>query len=383
VRFSRSALLPGLLIGLLAGLAIASWLSPFEDGEDVGEDALEVIESDYWQSVDPDKLRDSSIEGMIDELRRRYEDPFSHYFDPRAAEDLRQATSGRFEGIGLAVTQVKNGLRVAQVYENAPADEAGIEKGDVIVAVEGDSIAGEPAEASTARIKGPPGTEVEITVRDEDGGRRELTVERAEVRIPAVRATLRRTPGDEKVGYVEFRTFTRGAHGELRTEIERVAREGAEGIVLDLRGNGGGFLNEAILATSIFVEDGVVASTEGRTSPKQTYEATGDALPERPMVVLINRDTASAAEILASALKDYELATIVGTRSFGKGTFQEMIDLEDGGALNLTVGEYLNSEGKSLADRGVTPQVRAVDRPRTEPDEALDRALAALGRELN
>jgi carboxyl-terminal processing protease len=382
VRTGRPALLPGLVIGLLAGLAIGAWLSPFDRGDEVGEDALEVIEDNYWRSVDPDQLRNGSIEGMIAELRRRFDDRFSHYFDPRTLEDFEAATSGQFEGIGLAVTQVQAGLRVAEVYENTPAEEEGIEKGDVIVEVEGESIAGEPAEASTARIKGPPGTEVEIGVRSPGGPTRELTVERAEVRIPAVRGTLRRTAGGEKVGYVELRNFTEGAHGELRAEIERLVRSGAEGIVLDLRGNGGGLLNEAILTTSIFVEDGVIVSTEGRTQPEQTYEASGDALPERPMAVLINRDTASAAEILASALKDYELGTVVGTPSFGKGTFQEVIRLEEGGALNLTVGEYVNSEGMSLADRGVTPQVRVEDRPRTEKDEALERALAVLGREV-
>jgi carboxyl-terminal processing protease len=379
---SRWALLRGLVLGLLAGLVIATWYSPFEDTEDVGEDALDAIDANYWRNVDPAKLRNGSIEGMVEELRRRYDDHFSHYFDPRTLEDFEAATSGEFSGIGLAVTQVKAGLRVAQVYESAPADEAGIEKGDLIVEVEGESIAGEPAEASTARIKGPPGTEVEITVRSPGGRARELTVERAEVRIPAIRGTLRRVPGEVRVGYVQLFNFTEGAHGELRSEIERLTRTGADGIVLDLRGNGGGLLNEAILTTSIFVEDGVIVSTEGRTQPEQTYEAAGDALPERPMAVLIDGDTASAAEILASALKDYGLATVIGTPSFGKGTFQEVIRLEEGGALNLTVGEYLNSEGNSLADKGVTPQIRVADRPRTREDEALERALAALGREL-
>jgi carboxyl-terminal processing protease len=379
---SRSALLPGLVIGLLAGLAIATWWSPFERSDDVGEDALEAIEDNYWRSVDPAQLRNGSIEGMVEELRRRYDDRFSHYFDPRTLEDFEAATSGRFEGIGLAVTEVRAGLRVAEVYEGTPAEEAGIERGDLIVAVEGEPIAGEPAEASTARIKGPPGTEVEITVRSRGEGARELTVARAEVRIPAVRGVLRRTAAGQKVAYIVLRNFTEGAHGELRSEIERLVRSGAEGIVLDLRGNGGGLLNEAILTTSIFVEDGVIVSTEGRTHPEQTYEAVGDALPERPMVVLINRDTASAAEILASALRDYGLATLVGEPTFGKGTFQEVIRLEEGGALNLTVGEYVNSEGESLADEGVAPEVRVVDRPRTERDEALERGLASLAREL-
>jgi carboxyl-terminal processing protease len=383
VRRSPSAFLPGVLIGVLVGLAVATWLSPFDQGEDVSEDAFEVIEDNYWRAVDPEQLRSGSIKGVVDELRKRYDDRFSHYFDPRTYEDFEAATSGKFEGIGLAVTQVKAGLRVAEVYENTPAEEAGIEEEDVIVAVEGKSIAGESAEASTARIKGPPGTEVEITVRTPGAEARELSVERAEVRIPAVRGKMRTAPGGAKVGYVELANFTEGAHGELRAEIERLTRAGAEGIVLDLRGNGGGLLNEAILTTSVFVEDGVIVSTEGRTQPEQSYEAEGDALPERPMVVLIDGDTASAAEILAAALEDYGLATVVGTRSFGKGTFQEVIELEEGGALNLTVGEYLTSDGESLAGAGLRPEVRIEDRPRTDSDEALARALAVVGQELN
>jgi carboxyl-terminal processing protease len=383
VRPSPSAFLPGVLIGVLVGLAVATWLSPFDQGQDVSEDASEVIEDNYWRAVDPEELRSGSIKGMVDELRKRFDDRFTHYFDPRTYEDFEAATSGKFEGIGLAVTQVKAGLRVAEVYENTPAEEAGIEEEDLIVAVEGKSIAGESAEASTARIKGRPGTEVEITVRTPGEEARKLSVERAEVRIPAVRGKMRTAPGGEKVGYVELANFTEGAHGELRAEVERLTRAGAEGIVLDLRGNGGGLLNEAILTTSVFVEDGVIVSTEGRTQPEQSYEAEGDALPERPMAVLIDGDTASAAEILAAALEDYGLATVVGTRSFGKGTFQEVIELEEGGALNLTVGEYLTSDGESLAGAGLRPEVRIEDRPRTDADEALARALAVVGRELH
>jgi carboxyl-terminal processing protease len=392
LSLARSALLPGFAIGLLVGVGLASWLQPFGGGEEeIPSEALRVIEENYWRKVDPVKLRNASVEEMVQDLRRRYDDRYSRYFDPKTLEHFEAATSGEFSGIGLAVSDVPGGLRVARVYENTPAKEAGIEEGDLIVAVEGRSIAGEPAQASTARIKGPPGTEVEITVRTPGQGARDLEVERAEVRIPAVRGTLRRTDGG-KVGYVELANFTEGAHGELRAVVERLAREGAEGIVLDLRGNGGGLLNEAVLTSSVFVEDGAIVSTEGRAQEETTYEAVGDALPERPMVVLIDRNTASAAEILASAVADHGIATVVGTRSLGKGTFQEVIHLESGGALDLTVGEYVTADGKSLAGKGIKPDVWARDDPATpardfqfprpSSDEALREALAVLGREL-
>ena len=202
------------------------------------------------------------------------------------------------------------------------------------------------------------------------------------MRVPVVEGKLRHA-GGRKVAYVQLSGFSEGAHGELRSEVERLYGESAEGLVLDLRGNGGGLLNEAVLTSSVFIEDGVIVSTAGRAQPDQDYEAVGDALEPRPMVVLINRDTASAAEILASALGERGLATIVGTRSFGKGSFQEVIELEDGGALDLTVGEYLTSEGKSLAGKGIRPDVPAKDRPgrrRTRRSGAGSRCLAGARR---
>lgn len=383
------ALIAGLVIGLAAGLLIGGQTDRL--GDDVADligvrgsasdDAIDVIEENYFEEIDTSELEDASIRGMVRELRERYDDRFSHYFDAGQLRQFNQATSGSFSGIGLSVREVKRGLRVTTVFDDTPAKRAGIREGDEILAVDGRSIAGKPADLATGMIKGPPGTTVELKVRTPSGDTREIELERAEVRVPVVEGKLRRT-GGRKVAYVQLSGFSEGAHGELRSEVERLYGESAEGLVLDLRGNGGGLLNEAVLTSSVFIEDGVIVSTAGRAQPDQDYEAVGDALEPRPMVVLINRDTASAAEILASALGERGLATIVGTRSFGKGSFQEVIELEDGGALDLTVGEYLTSEGKSLAGKGIRPDVPAKDRLRTPPDEALRRGLEVLGREL-
>jgi carboxyl-terminal processing protease len=209
-------------------------------------------------------------------------------------------------------------------------------------------------------------------------------VERAQVRVPAVSGELRRVDGD-KVAWIRYTTFSEGAHGELRGEIERLLDRGAEGVVLDLRGNGGGLLNEAVLSASVFVDDGEIVSTRSRTQGERVYNAVGDALkPVPPTVVLVNKDTASASEILAAALQVYDLAPVVGTRTFGKGTFQEIIDLASGGALDLTIGQYLTADGTSLADKGLAPDVRAEDDPRTEEvDEGLERALRELSDEIS
>jgi carboxyl-terminal processing protease len=222
---------------------------------------------------------------------------------------------------------------------------------------------------------------VTLRVKSSQGPARDLELRRAEVRIPATRGRIRERDG-EKIAYVQLATFSDGAHGELREEIERLDRRGAEGLVLDLRGNGGGLLNEAVLTASVLVEDGLIVATEGRTQPRREYDAVGDALPPRPTAVLVNRDTASAAEILAAALADHDLAEVIGTRTFGKGTFQEVIELDHGGAVDLTVGEFVTAEGESLADEGVKPDIRVPDDGDPSPDEALREALDLVAAEL-
>jgi carboxyl-terminal processing protease len=378
-------LLVGAVIGIYAGTR-ADRVDPFGDliGADqtLGEEALDVIEANYFKDPNETELAEGSVNAMIQELRKRYEDRFSHYFNPRQLRRFNQSTSGRFSGIGLSVLEVGKGLRVATVFPDTPAQDAGIREGDVIVSVDGRKISGEPADAATARIKGPPGTEVRLGVLDADTREvRRLAIERAEVRVPAVRGVLREA-GGETVGYVQLAGFSQGAHDELRDEIERLVERGARGIVLDLRGNGGGLLEEAVLTSSVFIEEGVIVSTSGRAQPDRDYEAVGGALDPPPMVVLIDRNTASAAEILAAALSEHDLAQLVGTQTFGKGTFQEVIELDEGGALSLTVGEYLTASGESLAEDGIDPDVRVRDRRATDSDEALRRALEVLAGEL-
>jgi carboxyl-terminal processing protease len=380
---------PGVVTGLVIGLLAAALFGVVsgvltDDDDDPVVHAREVIEDNYFHEPDPAKLDDASIEGMVESLKKRYDDKFSHYFTAEELKDFIAATSGRFSGVGLTVTEVAKGLRVASVLPDTPAEEAGLEEGDLIVAVDGKSITGVSSDVSTARIKGPEGTEVALRIVPADGSKpRELTLERAAVRVPAVDGRIGRDAENEEIAYVLFHTFSEGAHGELRSEIERLYRRGAEGLVLDLRGNGGGLLNEAVLSASIFLEDGNVVSTRSRTQGDKDYPATGDAIEPRPAVVLVNRDTASAAEILAAALQQNDLAEIVGTRTYGKGTFQEVMDLPAGGALDLTIGEYLTADGTSILGEGVKPDVRVEDDPDTEGrDEAFDRALEVVGEQI-
>jgi carboxyl-terminal processing protease len=354
-----------------------------DESASLTSEAIEVIEDNYFREVEASRLRDSSIDGIVRGLRGRYEDRFSHYFDPDDLSRFRQAIRGRFSGIGLSVSEVARGLRVGRVFAGTPASRAGIVVGDVIVSVEGDSIAGEDSDIATARIRGPAGSEVTIGVLRPSSGRvRTLTLTRAEVEVPATTGSVRAV-GGRRVGHVALINFSEGAHGALRRAVQRVRRRGAEGLVLDLRGNGGGLLQEAVLTASVFLpEDETIVTTASRTQGERSYESVGGNLPPGPIVVLINRDTASAAEILAAALGDQVGATLVGTRSFGKGVFQQVIDLSNGGALDLTIGEYFTPDGANLAGRGVRPDVRALDDPETERDEGLQRALQVLAGEL-
>lgn len=353
-----------------------------DDSAGLNVEASELLEDNYYRPVDPTELSNASLQGMVRELRRRHRDRFSEYFSPEALAHFNEAISGRFSGIGLSVTQAKQGLLVERVFPDSPAQKAGIEQGELIVSVDGDSIAGVSSTVSTERIKGPEGTEVTIGVKSPGGKVRKLTLKRAQVALPVVSSRIVEK-GGRKLGYVRLVAFSEGAHALLREAAQKMERQGAEGIVLDLRGNGGGLLQEAVLSASVFLpKDEVVVTTKSRTQGRATYKTVGDNLPSVPTVVLIDRNTASAAEILAAALADDAEATVVGTRSFGKGVFQQEIGLSNGGAFKLTVGEYFTPEGVNLAkSRGVHPDVRARDDLQTRRDEALERALAVLAAE--
>ena len=347
-----------------------------EDERATRAEILEAIENGFYKDVDEDALEQASYKGIVREL----DDQYSHYLTPEEADLFNDAVSGRFEGVGMTVQEHARGLLVATVFEKSPAEKAGIRPGDVVTHVDGESIAGDSTDVSTAKIKGKPGTAVELTVLP--GGnpkkRRTIDVERASIEIPLVEAELE-TQAGVKLANVSLASFSSGVHGTLREEVDSLVERGAEGILLDLRGNGGGLLREAVLVSSIFVEDGTIVSTKGRQRDERVYEAEGDAIDEDiPLVVLVDRGSASASEIVAGALRDTERATLVGQRTFGKGVFQELEQLSNGGALDLTVGSYYLPSGENISETGIMPELKARDLPRTRRDEALRAALDAL-----
>lgn len=373
----------GALVAAAAAVLIVALAGGLSSGDAVATDAQDVIEQNYFRPVEGSQLDNASVDGMIAALKRRYDDRFSHYFDPSELRQFEMANSGHFSGVGLTVNGVKTGLRVATVLPDSPAKEAGIKADDVIVGVNGHSIAGTSEDVAVSRIKGPPGTPVTLTIRSSGNGKpHEVHLKRASVELPVATGHIDHA-GPTKVAYVRFTTFSSGSHGALASEIQRLYAKGAEGLVLDLRGNGGGQLNESVLAASLFLKKGErVVSTRSRTQGTKAYNAVGDPLPSRPAVVLIDHNTASAAEILASAMEEHHVATTVGSRSFGKGTFQEVIHLAAGGALDLTVGRYFTANGSSLLGKGIKPQVPAPDDTGTRGDDALDKALSVLAEKI-
>jgi carboxyl-terminal processing protease len=372
------AVLAALALGIYMGGHPSSLPEPLRDvfvdeTASVQAEATDLIEDNYYRKVPDVRLRDASLRGIVRSLNSR----FSHYFTPRQNELFRQATSGEFSGIGMTVVEHPRGLRVAGVFDDSPAEEAGIKPGTVITKVDGRSIAGEPSDVSTARIRGPEGTHVRITVRRPGKPRRELRVRRETIRVPAVDSRLRRA-GGSTLGVLELNSFTSGAHGELVREIDRLERRGARGFVLDMRANGGGLLDEAVLVSSAFVPDGTIVTTKGRKRSKRVLKATGDTATRKPVVVLVDRGTASASEIVAAALHERLGSPVVGRRTFGKGVFGQIFNLSNGGALDLVIGNYYTPSGRNLNGKGIRPDVRAQDDPDTRPDEALQRALSTL-----
>jgi carboxyl-terminal processing protease len=369
----------------------------------VVDEALARISSDYYRPISKSQLANTSIAGAVASLNDR----FSHYLTPKEFHEFDSPPS--FTGIGVVVAPEHKGLLIARVFDSSPAMRSGLKAGEVIIAVNGRSLVGLSADVATSLIKGPPGTEVVLGI--ERGGRARIPVAntarpavhpaqghaappthgithtvhvtRAVISEPVVASEIHTVHG-VKLGVVALATFSPESHVEVAAAVEKVLHEGARGIVFDLRANGGGLVEEARLIASLFIAHGTIVSTRGRTQPSETITATGHPLaPTIPMVVLVDHNTASSSEITTAALQDHHRAAVVGTHTFGKGVFQEEQPLSNGGALDITVGEYFTPDGRNLGGGGVkqgagiTPEVpipnNVVDTP-----QGLNMALNTL-----
>jgi carboxyl-terminal processing protease len=348
------------------------------------DQALADIEHDYFRRLSATQLQNNAISGAIDGLR----DPYAEYQTPVEFRGFGKAPApSHFGGVGVVVVVVARGLLVQTVFAGSPAARGGVRPGDVIVAGDGRSFAGRSTTYSTDVIRGAVGSDVTLTI--ERGTRRlTLTLERAVIRqAPVQLVTGHLVVFDHvKVAVIELATFeVTGIHTQVADTLKRLLRAGAQAIVLDLRDNGGGLVSEAQLVASLFISHGAIVTTRGRTQQTQTLYATGHPLAaKQPMAVLVNGDTASAAEIVTGALQVDHRAIVVGTHTYGKGVYQEVRALPGGGAIDITVGEYFLPNGRNLGagglrrGRGIEPNVVVRAPVTAQSDPALIAALRVL-----
>lgn len=397
---SRSSHRPRLAARIVAGLVLVvagiwlgghpGWMpsalrSALTDnsGSQLVNEELNLIERDYYRPVNRGQLLDRGMAAMVASL----DDPYSRYYDPAAYRSFLDESNPHLNGIGIDVLPDPRGLRVVDVFPNSPAARARLTHGDVITKVGATSLAGRSSTFAQNLIRGPAGTTVMLTVI-RGAARMQVTIRRASLVVPVASEMLLTYHG-VKIGAVALTAFTDGAGQELRMEVQKALHGGAQALILDLRENGGGLLNEAVNVASIFIPDGTIVSTAGRSQPRQVYLATGDAISTKiPMVVLVDHDTASAAEIVTGALKDRHRAKVVGTHTYGKGVFQEIEPLSNGGALDITVGEYFTPNGRNLGGGGVregagiSPDVYAPSAPGARSDHALSVAERVVAAEV-
>ena len=366
------AALGGTLAGILATTQIAGPLLAQDSADnasvyeqlDLFGDIFERIRSQYVEEVDEGDLIEAAINGMLTSL-----DPHSSYLSPDDAAQMRLQTRGEFGGLGIEVTQEEGFVKVLSPIDGTPASEAGIEAGDFITHVDGESVLGLTLDEAVDMMRGPVGSEIIITIaREGETEPFDVSIIRDTIKLTAVRS---RTEGDSIV--LRVTTFNDQTTPNLEEGIaEQIDAAGGidniNGLVLDLRNNPGGLLTQAIRVSDAFLEKGEIVSTRGRfVEDGERFNATpGDLMQGKPIVVLINGGSASASEIVAGALKDHRRAIVVGTKSFGKGSVQTVMPLRGEGAMRLTTARYYTPSGRSIQALGVSPDI-IVEQPRRQP----------------
>ena len=336
---------------------------------DLFGDIFDRIRSEYVEEVGARELIEAAINGMLTSL-----DPHSGYLPPVDAEKMREQTRGEFGGLGIEVTQEEGFVKVVSPIDGTPADEAGMEAGDFITHVDGESVLGLTLNEAVERMRGPVGSEIIITVvREGEDEPFDVTIIRDFIKLTAARV---RTEGKSVV--IRVTTFNDNTFDNIRDGLDKELEsasglENINGVVIDLRNNPGGLLSQAIRVSDAFLDKGEIVSTRGRDPEDgDRYNATpGDLINGKPIVILINGGSASASEIVAAALKDHRRAIVVGTKSFGKGSVQTVMPLREQSAMRLTTARYYSPSGRSIQNLGVTPDI-IVEQPRRRSNDEED-----------
>jgi carboxyl-terminal processing protease len=321
-------------------------------------DVFEKIRTDYVEKPDEEKLVEAAINGMLTSL-----DPHSSYMDAKSYRDMQVQTRGEFGGLGIEVTQEDGNIKVVTPIDDTPASKAGILSGDLIVAIDGEAVSGLTLNQAVDKMRGAVGTPVTLKIQRAKKDPQDFKLTRAVITIKSVKYEEK-----DDVGYIRITQFNEQTFDGLKSAMQKfqsdIPSDKFKGYILDLRNNPGGLLDQSIEVANSFIDRGEIVSTRGRNADEtQRYSARpgGDLSHGKPVVVLVNGGSASASEIVAGALQDHKRATIMGTRSFGKGSVQTIIPLGQNGALRLTTARYYTPSGRSIQAKGIEPEVQILE----------------------
>jgi len=312
----------------------------------------QTIKSYFYEPerIDDQEAQYGALEGLVEQL----DDPYSEFLDPTALQNFEESLNGEFSGVGIEITLKAGVLTVIAPLEGTPADQAGVQAGDQIIAIDGESTEGITLTEAAVKIRGEAGTTVTLTVRHTDGTEEEIPIVRDTITVASVKSELL---AEGRIGYIRLSRFDNNVVHELDLALNGFDLDALDGIILDLRNNPGGRLDAAISVSSRFVDEGIVVSTRSRVSGEQSYWSTGNTIPNLPLAVLINGGTASASEITAGAIRDHQMGILIGKQSFGKGVIQQLFNYRDGSALKLTTGEYTTPLGHVVQGVGLSPDI--------------------------
>ena len=347
---------------------------------DLFGEVLEKVKDEYVDEVDQADVMDSAINGVLQSL-----DPYSAYMSPELFKSMQTDTKGEFGGLGIEIGMESGLVKVISPIDDTPASKAGIKSGDYIVKIDGEQVQGKTLMEAVKLMRGPVGSSIDLTIRRKNKKKPlEFKVKREIIEVKSVQAKI--LGEKNKVGYIRLKSFNENSDKQLFKKIKEFEKtKKPKGYIVDLRNNPGGLLTKAISITDFFLDDGEIVSTKGRkaSETRKFFARTGDGTNGKPVIVLINNGSASAAEILAGALKDHKRAVILGESSYGKGSVQSIIPLKNGGGMRLTISKYYLPSGKSISEVGVTPDIFVEENSEefkinTKNDNQLDYALRLL-----